>query len=278
VLVGQDLIRAAGVRATITQVEKYNQAANTFYGKYGALPGDIPAGPAAQFGFAARGQYAGEGDGNGIIEGNYNNHAGNNSGHFVSSGECLMFWVDLSQAALIEGSFNTATSTTVVPASTSAATSPSISTYIPPAKLGNNNYVYVWSGGLTQAGNDINYFELSAVSLMNDTSNGTATIDGGLGLTVAQAYAIDTKVDDGYPQSGNVLAIYLSGAPGWTGPPSSAAWGSGVVAVPYTNPVSGSPTTCFDNGGGSSQQAYSLEENGGAGINCALSFKMQAGD
>lgn len=31
VLVGQDLIRAAGVRATITQIEKFNQAAHTFY-------------------------------------------------------------------------------------------------------------------------------------------------------------------------------------------------------------------------------------------------------
>jgi prepilin-type N-terminal cleavage/methylation domain-containing protein len=35
VLVGQGLIRAAGVRATITQIEKYNQAVNAFRGKYG---------------------------------------------------------------------------------------------------------------------------------------------------------------------------------------------------------------------------------------------------
>jgi prepilin-type N-terminal cleavage/methylation domain-containing protein len=74
VLVGQSLISAAAMRAQISQIEKYNQAANTFFGKYGYLPGDIPSGPAAQFGFAARGTIAdhlGEGDGDGLLEGNW---------------------------------------------------------------------------------------------------------------------------------------------------------------------------------------------------------------
>src|SRR3984885_348580 len=61
VLVGQDLIRAAQVRATVTQIEKYNSAVNTFRGKYGALPGDLNAGTAATFGFAARGPGVGQG-------------------------------------------------------------------------------------------------------------------------------------------------------------------------------------------------------------------------
>src|SRR5580700_8566203 len=70
VLVGQDLIRAAGVRATISQIEKYNTAVNTFRAKYNnQLPGDISNPDAAAFGFAARGTAPGEGDGNGIIEG-----------------------------------------------------------------------------------------------------------------------------------------------------------------------------------------------------------------
>lgn len=54
VLVGQDLIRAAGVRATITQIEKYNTATNTFREKYGALPGDINGNIALSFGFTGR--------------------------------------------------------------------------------------------------------------------------------------------------------------------------------------------------------------------------------
>src|SRR5580693_9186033 len=40
VLVGQDLINAAQARAIITDIERFNTAANTFESKYGCLPGD----------------------------------------------------------------------------------------------------------------------------------------------------------------------------------------------------------------------------------------------
>jgi prepilin-type N-terminal cleavage/methylation domain-containing protein len=43
VLVGRDLICAAELRAQISQIEKYNTAVNTFYGKYGGLPGPLAA-------------------------------------------------------------------------------------------------------------------------------------------------------------------------------------------------------------------------------------------
>src|ERR1039458_9134105 len=78
VLVGQSLISAAGVRATIAQIEKYNTAANTFREKYGYLPGDIKDPDASSFGLAARGQYAGEGDDNGVIEGVWQDVANRN--------------------------------------------------------------------------------------------------------------------------------------------------------------------------------------------------------
>src|SRR5271170_5107299 len=69
VLVGQDLISAAATRAQISQIEKYQTAVNTFRGKYGYLPGDIPAPYATQFGFVAKGANLGQGDGSGIIQG-----------------------------------------------------------------------------------------------------------------------------------------------------------------------------------------------------------------
>src|SRR5476649_123700 len=59
VLTSRDLIAAAQIRAQISQIEKYQTAVNTFRGKYGYLPGDIPNNAATACGFAARGQYAG---------------------------------------------------------------------------------------------------------------------------------------------------------------------------------------------------------------------------
>src|ERR1700728_1140025 len=145
ILVGQSLISAAGVRATISQIEKYNTAANNFREKYGYLPGDINVTEAAQFGVAARGQYSGEGDGKVIIEGIGANGAGQNCG-VLSNGEPLLFWSDLSAVNLIEGSF-TAVKTNMFPTIPLSL----VGNYLPQAKLGGGNYVQIWSGG---AGNN----------------------------------------------------------------------------------------------------------------------------
>ena len=262
VLVGRDLIRAAQVRATITQIEKYNTAANTFYGKYGYRPGDIPAAPAAQFGFVARGQYAGEGDGNGIIEGVWHNSAGKNGNTLEGAGETSVFWVDLSTAGLIEGGFSTASETVVPTADITFTTTPNIDAFLPQAKIGKGNYIYVFSGGIS--GSDAtNYFGLSQITIIKNPSNDD-TIEGNKSLTVQEAYSIDNKIDDGLPQSGNVTAIYVNGAATYTGGlPGTVIW-----------PWSGS---CYDNGGNASAVVhYSVNYSGGGnGVNCALSFKFQ---
>lgn len=80
VLVGRDLIRSSAARAQISQIASYNTAVNTFTGKYNGLPGDLAEPAASQFGFRARGAYAGQGDGNRILEGVLANAAGQNSG------------------------------------------------------------------------------------------------------------------------------------------------------------------------------------------------------
>jgi prepilin-type N-terminal cleavage/methylation domain-containing protein len=74
ILVGQSLINAAAVRAQVTQIEKYQTATATFREKYGYLPGDITPQAVTQFGFTAnptRLGIAGEGDGNGELDGYY---------------------------------------------------------------------------------------------------------------------------------------------------------------------------------------------------------------
>jgi len=280
VLVGQDLVRAAEVRATISQIEKFNQATNTFRGKYGALPGDLNAQVATQFGFSARGTQPGQGDSNGVIQGSwvgsgYGDNGGGYSGVFEGQGETVMFWVDLSYANglninLIDGSFSTGTSASTQP-NASNSTGTSVSLWYPQAKIGRGNYFMVWSYGGT------NYYSLSAVNNVGDGCNSSNA-----NIPVKQAYDIDKKVDDGLPQSGNVTAILVDAVTfGWQGTPVTApcfGWAGTAVKnnTPYTTATPASASTCFDNGNASgATQQYSLGQNNGSNPNCALSFKFQ---
>ena len=274
VLVGQDLIKAAEIRAQISQIEKYNTAANTFKNKYGYLPGDIPDPYASNFGFLARATDSGNNDG--LIKGlNSTGYAGGCG--FCSSGEPLMFWVDLASAGLINGKFNTATASSQ-PYISGGNVDTIFPSYLPVGKMG-KNYINIWSGGVnvTWAGpgdrnNDgKNYFQLSQIyTFWNQWQ-----IYSNPGLTTLQSQNMDKKIDDGLPQSGNVVAIHLalnlssSYEPVWAGT-------GGVKGNPYITATSGSSTTCFDNNNvtGAIQQ-YSVNQDNGNDITCALSFKAQ---
>ena len=68
VLVGQDLIKAAEIRSSTTQIEKYNTAATAFRTKYDGFPGDLASARASSFGMQARAGTDGLGDGDGVLE------------------------------------------------------------------------------------------------------------------------------------------------------------------------------------------------------------------
>jgi prepilin-type N-terminal cleavage/methylation domain-containing protein len=266
ILTGQSLISAAGVRAQISQIEKYNTAANTFFAKYGYLPGDIPNPYAAQFGFASRGSLAGQGDGNGIIE-SYQTGGLQNNG-VSQGGEATMFWVDLSAAHLIDAGLTTATASLSL-----GYPYPNPALYWPPAKISSNSYVLVWGGDAwadTFAG--ANYFAVQGMSAGYNV--GTSS------MTVAQAYAIDSKIDDGNPTTGTVQAVYdgLSQCD-WADENSDIGIGQYCPTIAGYGPFNADSTTCFDNhnvNGGT--MYYSTAKNNGAGINCNLSFKLQTGN
>lgn len=280
ILTGRDLIRAAELSATISQIQKYNTAARTFQLKYGYLPGDIPNPTASNFGFQARGTLGGEGDGNGLLE-SYGNST--TCGFYQGLGETAMFWVDLSKAGLIDSSFNTASASAYPPAGVYSYTTPSLSAYFPQAKLGNGNYIYIWSGGYQNIGypcgasDGNNYFGLSTIGWIDTGGemNGANTA-----MTVNQAYNIDKKIDDGLPQSGTVIAIYLN----WqTSLPGSVAWAAGSGnfgastggGAPTTAATPYAATNCYDNNNtNNTTQTYSLKQNANQ-QNCALSFRFQ---
>jgi hypothetical protein len=246
------------------------------------LPGDCAA--AASFGFKARGIYQGQGDGNGVIEGGTGAGAANVAAPNQGMGEPALFWTDLSAAGMIEGRFTTA-SASVATAVGCPCTSVTFDKYFPNAKIGNGNYINVWGGGWQgnnqSTGDGVNYYTITQVT---DLVFGWK-LQTNPGLTVAQAYSMDLKVDDGLPQSGKVTAQYLHfNAPWGTW---NSHWATGAVGAdgantgspnygPSTAATSGSAATCYDNSGvGGATQQYSLAQNGGAGVNCALSFQFQ---
>lgn len=188
VLVGRDLIHASEIRATISQYEKFNTATNTFKVKYGGLPGDLEWTKAKSFGLYAI-TIAYYGDDNGLLECNQPNTN-------CPGGEILFFWKHLAEANLIEGAYSmdfvASNNDAGVPG---ARQSPA--PYIPASKLGRNIY---WIVGST-AGK--NYYGLANVGYMQGFYGINA--DGNIGgLTPLEAFSIDSKLDDGLPNTGRM--------------------------------------------------------------------------
>ncbi len=74
-LLGKDLIKAAEIRAQISQITEYNTAMNLFKLQYNSLPGDLPPSEASAVGFSNSNPFAGTrngslgaGNNNGKIE------------------------------------------------------------------------------------------------------------------------------------------------------------------------------------------------------------------
>ncbi|HEU5048425.1 MAG TPA: prepilin-type N-terminal cleavage/methylation domain-containing protein [Rickettsiales bacterium] len=282
VVAGRSLIDSAGERAQITQINKYQTAVHAFQLKYRYLPGDIPSTPASMNGFAARGSATGQGDGNGLIEGDYTGTWANDQGTFMGTGEIPIFWADLTVAGLIDATIYSYDqkgagypSTTQIPPQITLTSSPSISDWLPTGKIGNNTFVYVHSH------NSTNYFGVSTVTKLR-TYVASASDPG---ISVQQAASIDSKIDDGLPMTGAVTACYQNSfvysgeaafAAGKNLAGADAGWDVNfqrcnptTAATPYAT------TNCFDNNnvGGGTQQ-YSTSKNG-AILNCALSFEFQ---
>jgi len=256
VMVGQDLIESANSRASAKQLEGYNSAIYAFKIKYGQMPGDMDGTTAAAIGFVARAGTDGRGDNNGRIVSycycGISGILGNYTYPWGQSGEALFFWEDLSLAEMIGGVFNTATD-----GSLGGGVSSNFGRYFPISRIGNNNYVSVFSGGIYSGGvfsdRAGNYFSVSVPVSIGGSGNYTSTA----GMTVLQAYNLDAKIDDGIPNKGRIQAFYNRGG------------GSPILYAP--NAAVDDSTTCFN----TTRNVYSTAIDGGKNINCGLSFRMQ---
>ena len=286
VLAGKDLIESARIRSQISQIEKYRTAVNTFLAKYNHLPGDIPDPIASSVGLSSRGVLHGQGDGNGLIE---SSAPSSFCGTGENVGETVTFWVDLSKAKLLDGDFSMGNPTIPVQiASTEILldSSPALGDLFPRGKL-SQTYVYVYGGGKTSWGNfndwqsdGANYFSLSRIGLVQTSMGGKvygASLGGQVGVTVLQAFNIDTKMDDGMPMTGSVIAQYLgafNGAGGCIGPTGGPEGSNdylpngGVQSqVPPTS------DTCWDNGNVAGAPMRYTVSNANSN-NCGLSFRF----
>jgi prepilin-type N-terminal cleavage/methylation domain-containing protein len=211
VLVGQDLIRAAEIRATVGQKEKFDAAAVAFKLKYGALPGDIQPATAGAFGlFQLTGNCGGTCTVNRFGDGKINrSYTGVNS-----VWESFAFWRHLSEANLIEGKYGSDVTNPINATNGWATATPSgyLKLFSPEAKIGggkyfglNESYRYVIDGGMTWY-----YTKFAADYSINGQGSDYST------PIIAQA--IDSKIDDGKPNTGNV--VDFTGAEGaWSATP-----------------------------------------------------------
>lgn len=190
VLVGQDLINAARIRSQISQIEKYKTAVNTFLLKFSYLPGDIPPSQAAAFGFGARSGAPGDGDGDGLLCSMGGNCV---NGGTLLGAETVMFWEDLTVANLIPGSF---TQPDPVPPTSFIGTGPS--DYLPTAAIGHGNYIHLYNDGA------YNYYMITAVYPLPAFGMNRVTYHT---ITPMEAYSIDSKIDDGLPQTGTIISL-----------------------------------------------------------------------
>ena len=108
VLVGQDLIKAAQIRAQMSEVEKLNTAVSTFRLKYNCLPGDC-GNATTFFTGGSQPEQVSNGDGNKRICGYYNATGGcNGAAHdsygwdVTSAGESHRGWDHLAASGLVE--------------------------------------------------------------------------------------------------------------------------------------------------------------------------------
>lgn len=193
ILAGQSLIRASELRATVAEVDKIKTSTNNFRDKYMGVPGDFTN--ATKFWGIAGGNASDNytvtcagnssttatcnGDGDGVI-----NAIFTNPNHMY---EEFTFWQHLGRAGLIEGSYNGMGEALTPGLNVLGSKLPNAGWRILDFRnFGGTAQAYALDYGVT--------FYLAELSV------------GGGVLTPPEAWNIDTKIDDGRPAYGTVIA------------------------------------------------------------------------
>jgi len=194
---GANMIRAAEVRAVITETQRYMTSVNTFRDKYLGVPGDLKNaeafwGSMTNCGAASpsgTGTQTCNGDGDGIVE---------PAAAALQTGENFGIWQHLSNAGLIEGVYSGIAGTL----NTNHAL---LGENQPESKLSGAGWALSYwdnsagTSGITYSFNYGNQLGFAAVNSSTGAPNQPV-------LTPPEAWSIDKKVDDGRPAYGKVIA------------------------------------------------------------------------
>lgn len=199
VLSGQSLIRAAELRAATSEYSRYYSATQSFRDKYFAIPGDMNN--ATRFwgnlgGTGCVNNAATAAVATGTCDGNGDGNVGIPAAAASQTGEEFQFWRQLALAGLIEGSYSGV-------AGSAGDEDSLLGTNVPKSKMSNGGWS-AWGNqtsfgdAQTYTANYGNMFEFGAKVSVSRTF--------GPLLRPEEAWNIDTKLDDGKPGTGQVIA------------------------------------------------------------------------
>jgi prepilin-type N-terminal cleavage/methylation domain-containing protein len=192
ILGGQSLIRASELRSIVAEMENFSTAINSFREKHQALPGDLAN--AYQFWGAPCGTDTSDmavgcnGDGNGYIA-------------LSGNGEGVKIWEHLALAQMIEGAF---TGGGVIDGEVVLSVDNSPGSKFPQAYWGfyNSSMSSVFApAGFGSTPDPGVYLQIGGFD-----TNGTG-LYGIPSMSSAEAWNIDTKLDDGNGETGKVRGI-----------------------------------------------------------------------
>ena len=180
VIGGSKLLRQSELQTIVTNHTKYNSAYSAFKQQYGSFPGDI-ADANSYWGSAVNGVNVTNGNG----DGNINN-----------STEPYQAWLHLSLAKLIEGSFS------------GAGTAASLGVNVPRGRINGSGWSF--DNNTAKVGNAI-WYNQDLGNYLSIGASVSGSITQGKLLSPSEAWQIDTKMDDGLPATGQVVALKPSG-------------------------------------------------------------------
>lgn len=228
ILSGQALIRASELRAVTSEQQRYTTAISSFRDKYFGIPGDLrnatafwTAGtcPGTNANTTAPAANTCDGDGDGMIEAA--------EASTSTSNGIFRFWQHLALAGLVEGSYTGVTNDTTYSTTVASTATPNV----PKSKLGQATWNAGWLGSVGVA--DTTYYTANYGNALL-FGGGTSALVPTAVLKAEEAWNIDTKMDDGKPDQGAILALESQGSvAGTTGCGNLAASGSALAASSY---------------------------------------------